>query len=158
MVNPANPSPQWLTTAAPIDIIVGPDASGQPGVYYTDPSRAVANSITTLQPGRAYFLHATSAAAPVITGQAVSGSLQQNLAAGWNWIGWQGATAQPPATAFAGLDESWDAIIGFDAATGQSRAYFIDPAKAILNSLDQVEPGKGYWLHATQAVTWTYMP
>jgi len=44
-------------------------------------------------------------------------------------------------------------VIGFNAQIGQARAYFSDPAKAVLNSLTELSGGKAFTLQCTEPAT-----
>ncbi len=80
-----------------------------------------------------------------------AGARSVTLHAGWNLVGWTGAT--PAADAIADITGAVDALFTWDAAARQFRSYrpSLPPS---FNDLSELQRGDGVWIRVTRAVSW----
>ncbi len=74
------------------------------------------------------------------------------LAAGWNLVSYLPQTSLPVTVALESIAGQYTVVQGFD-HTAQSFYPDLDP---LFNTLQVMQPGLGYWIRMTQAVTLTY--
>jgi subtilisin-like proprotein convertase family protein len=74
------------------------------------------------------------------------------LAVGWNLVSYLPQTALPVTVALESIAGKYAVVQGFDHGA-QSFYPDLDP---LFNTLQVMQPGMGYWIRATQAVTLTY--
>jgi uncharacterized protein YkwD len=110
------------------------------------------NDLQDLDNKMGFYIHVTDydGAELVIDGQAPSSPQSISLRKGWNLVGYPSETARLRDDALNNLDFGIeiDAILSQDNVT-----------KAYMNigELDEMEPGKGYWVHATSNCQWIYL-
>jgi hypothetical protein len=82
-----------------------------------------------------------------------------NLAAGWNLIVWMGQNGISPAAALAqnpNITSITTALYGWVAATQTWLGFFPNGVNVPgANDLTALVKGEAYWIHVTQATTWT---
>jgi hypothetical protein len=110
---------------------------------------STSNDLTSLDAGQGYWIYMDQAATLTVRGTPAPKAVQ--LAAGWNLVGYNSTSSAPVATALSSVQGKFEAVYGFDAASGQYKGY-TPPDAADLSSLT---PGEGYWIYATEKVTWT---
>ena len=76
------------------------------------------------------------------------------LCVGYNLVGYFPDSPLPVADALASIDGLYSSVLGFDPDEGAQSFYPDLPAP--LNSLQEMEPGRGYWIRMDQAGTLTY--
>jgi hypothetical protein len=77
------------------------------------------------------------------------------LAAGWNLVAYPGTTAKPLREALAPIEGKYSTVFAFRNADGQGEWRFYDTsAPPEANTLQTVEPGKGYWINVQEPCTW----
>ncbi|HSH04381.1 MAG TPA: LamG-like jellyroll fold domain-containing protein, partial [Anaerolineae bacterium] len=78
---------------------------------------------------------------------------------GWNLFGYPINETRPITSALASIDGSYNSVYHYDAYTGQWLLYDAVVAKnyadyaGLVNTLDNLEYGLGYWLYATEPIT-----
>jgi len=81
-------------------------------------------------------------------------SLSLPLSAGWHLVSF---SLQPSSTArttvLSSLGGSYDIVLGFDASQGGAESYFTAANMAPFNTLTDLKPLHGYWVHLTTAGT-----
>lgn len=92
---------------------------------------------------------------------AVFASVQIPLEAlGWNLVAYPLAQALPVTDALASLQGSYELVYGYRASDPVDPWEVFTPngVPPYVNDLTQLEPGRGYWISATQVVTWYLEP
>lgn len=109
------------------------------------------SDLTVAVPGNGYWLNmAIGGKTFSVTGQIANRSI--NLIAGWNLVGYNAITPQSVETAATSIIlTNFESIWGFTNGVWQ----MYDPANPGFSDLASLEPGKGYWIKAKQAGTWT---
>jgi RHS repeat-associated protein len=73
------------------------------------------------------------------------------LCRGWNLIGYPVGLALPVPGALSSIDGKYDRVFGWDAMdVADPWAYYDVGVPNWANDLQMLEPGRGYWVHATQ--------
>lgn len=74
---------------------------------------------------------------------------------GWNLVGFPAGSVQDVSTALSSIEGKYDLVYAFDAANpGAPWSRYKAAAPSYANDLSALEPGKGYWIRATQACAW----
>jgi hypothetical protein len=103
-----------------------------------------------LSVGQGYFVRLTSqtSANAFVQGTRVPITTPIPLEAGWNWIGYLPEATLPITVALQSIEGHYQLVQSLD------KTY--DPALPAFSTLWTMEPGQGYMLYATDAVTLTY--
>jgi hypothetical protein len=104
------------------------------------------NSLTDLFPGRGYWVYMNSNATLTLTGTLAQPSI--SLLPGWNLAGFNSQKSMDTDRALASVAGKV-IVYGYD--SNSYRSYGVGTA----NDLKAFEPGKGYWIFATENLTWT---
>lgn len=169
-VNPASSNIIWVEASRSQYLPAGRfDTPNSTSTFYTVPRNAnsnqqegvtiradIPNSNTSQNP-LASCPNVTLAINPT---SANTRSVSYNLSPNWNLIGIP-VTPTAALTAETFLKNSTygnnkcDTIIGFDSSSGQARSYFTDPSKSIFNNLSNLTAGRGYFVHCTEAISFS---
>jgi hypothetical protein len=107
------------------------------------------NDLDNLDNKMGFWIHVTNPSGTdlMVGGDAPSSPQQVSLNAGWNLVGYPSATTRLRDDALNNLDfgVQIDAIQYYDTATGRIKDLGVG---------DSMEPGKGYWMYATQNCDW----
>jgi len=116
------------------------------------------NDLTALDVRHGYWLHTTAAVTLTVTGSQPT-TTTIPLCTGWNLIGYPSSTARPVAEALASIAGKYDLVQGYDPARPAALWRRYDPALSpALNTLTELAPGRGYWVHMTQVATLVLLP
>jgi hypothetical protein len=74
-----------------------------------------------------------------------------NLKEGWNLVSYPSSKAASVATALSSIAGKYIVIYSYDTSAAAYKGY----APGMLEELSTIEPGKGYWIFATQSATWS---
>ncbi len=81
-------------------------------------------------------------------------SLSLPLSAGWHLVSFSfQPTSTTLTTLLSSLGSSYDIVLGFDASQGGAQSYFTAASMARFNTLTDLLPLHGYWLHLTTGST-----
>jgi hypothetical protein len=142
------------------DLIYAYDAcnTADPWLKYDPQAPPFVNDLSGVDERHSYWLRATQAITLTLVGTPpVTATLP--LCPGWNLIGYPSATARAVEDALASIAGRYDLVYTYDAADAGDPWKKFDPAAPpFVNDLAELEPGKGYWLRVTQAVTLTVTP
>jgi hypothetical protein len=130
-----------------VDAIYGFNSATQS--YQTYIPGESSNDLLSAEAGRGYWVYMNDAATITYTGTASPKSYK--LSSGWNLAGFNSTTPLTTSEAVKSLGTSLQAVYGFDASTQTYRAFI--PSES--SDLNQLEPGRGYWVYVDQAATWT---
>lgn len=111
------------------------------------------NNFETVKPGKGYWLEMSEAAVLEIDGDTVSNE-PVPLNQGWNLVGYNSVTSQPLAEALRSINGKYDAVWTYLAKVGEWQRFIVD-GPDFLNNLEQMQPGKGYWIDANIDCIWT---
>ncbi|MEE9269903.1 MAG: S8 family serine peptidase [Candidatus Krumholzibacteria bacterium] len=110
------------------------------------------NTLNTMDHLHGYWLKMTQAQTLHILGDPVSPQTPIPLATGWNLVSYLPDVPDSTAHALGGVLASTVVVLGFDGA-----GLMFDPAiPPEFNTLQVMEPGRGYWIKTTGPVTLVY--
>ena len=108
------------------------------------------NTLDVLQNGQGYYMHLNQDVDFTITGKSINlSALQINLHAGWNLISYPSQNPQDIQTALS-------SIMPYIIQVNTQTQVFNPALPDFLNTLTQLEPGKGYWINLNQNCTLTF--
>ena len=110
------------------------------------------NDFVSLRPGKGYFIDMTEPATLLLVGEKVADQDIQ-LYQGWNLVGYSSLTEKSIAQISAGLPNG-AIIYGHDSQNQEWLRYTKGKGLDFLNTLKQLEPGKGYWVWVEQDLVW----
>jgi hypothetical protein len=120
--------------------------------HYSIQKPSYMNDLYDLDNGKGFLVHVikTDGSELIIEGDPPSSPQSIHLNSGWNLVGYPSETAQLRDEALNNLvfGDEIDAIAGQDNATKNLKD---------LEELDEMEPGKGYWIHATNECDWIFL-
>jgi len=156
-----------LTDPVPISTLLLPIASSYDLAFVFDASDAAdhwkqhlpdapawANELTPVDRTMGLWIKATAPVTLTVSGSAPAMTDIQ-LTSGWNLVGYPCLAAQPITDGLAGIGGSCDLVFAHDgSAGGDAWLTYIASAPPLTNSLTQMAPTIGYWLHVTQDCLW----
>lgn len=109
-----------------------------------------ASDLTTLVPGRGYWVNVSQTTTAQITGVPWNGSV--SLLKGWNLVGFPGVSfavdeVQELSAVFGSQVDRVQQVWAFDTSTQHFKGYDLTAIPA-LKDLASVSPGKGYWVYS----------
>jgi hypothetical protein len=107
------------------------------------------NTLSSIDAGRGYWLYATQGASLTIEGSTPSRTVE--LREGWNLVGFNSTSSQTSSSALSSISGRYLAVYGYNTSSNSYQTYI--PGEA--SDLERFEPGHGYWIYATQSITWT---
>ena len=119
------------------------------------------NTLRTIDALHGYWIRVTAsppvtttleAARLLVVGEAVPDTTPLALDAGWNLISYLPRSSRTVSEALTNINGYYSAVMGF---RGGALSYYPDLPPEI-NSLKSLEPGYGYWLKTSQAITLVY--
>jgi hypothetical protein len=123
---------------------------GENGVYA--PSLPITyTTLTEMHAGRGYWIRITGPASTnlLVQGLTVSSTTPIPLHTGWNWVGYLPTTTLPITTALESIAGSYLRVVG-------DRGSYQPSLEPQYITLWDMQPGEGYLIRATQALTLTY--
>jgi hypothetical protein len=108
------------------------------------------NTLHELHTGKGYYARITSTTSinALIEGVSVPVTTPIPLHSGWNWIGYRPETSLPITTALQSIDGHYQRVLSLD------KTY--DPSLPDYSTLQEMQPGEGYLIYATDVVTLVY--
>jgi len=126
------------------------DAAGQAWKSYDPALPPEANTLHTLDEKAAFWILMSEAATLTVDG-APPTTTDQTLFAGWNLAAYPSAAARPVADALVSITAQYDRVWAYHADDAGDPWKLYDPAApAFANDLANLEPGRGYWVRATE--------
>ena len=113
-----------------------------------DPGAPFGNDLTTMEPGKGYWIMMTSNDTLFVTGD-VPGSTDIILKAGWNLIGYNSLVGQPIENALASVSSNYSIVWAYNASDTADHWKKYDPGAPFGNDLANLESGSGYWIMMT---------
>ena len=112
------------------------------GVWYVyDPLNPGLSDLEVMKTGYGYWVKTTQGGLSIqIQGQMIPLSL--NLTSGWNLIGFSSLQSVPVEKALAGIEGEIESVWGYKDGVW----YVYDPQNPGFRDLEEMEPGKGYWI------------
>jgi len=129
--------------------------SADPWKLY-DPASST-NDLTSIDPTKGFWIEMTAPGVLIVDGTLpVNPSIQ--LCAGWNLVGYPRDTPLPVRGALTAIAGKYTTVFTYDPAVPLDPWLgYLETAPGYANDLDLMEPGKGYWIYATQATTLTFV-
>jgi len=112
------------------------------------------NSLTEMDPWHGYWIEVTRDMPLVVTGIQQPPFMPISLCRGYNLVSYLPAAPLPVAEALASIDGLYISVLGFDPDLG-ALSYYPDLPPA-LNTLQRMEPGRGYWIKMRQDAVLIY--
>jgi hypothetical protein len=129
------------------------DGSAQDWRTYTPSLPPDGQTLLALDEKTAFWILMTEAATLTVDG-APPATTNQALYAGWNLVAYPSATARPVANALASIAGRYTIVWAYHAGEAQPwRRY--NPGASLGSDLADFQPGRGYWVRATEACTLT---
>ncbi|MBC7258580.1 MAG: right-handed parallel beta-helix repeat-containing protein [Chloroflexi bacterium] len=127
------------------------DAAAQGWRTYNPALPPEASMLHSLDEKTAFWILLTEAATLTVDGTPPA-TTDQTLFAGWNLVAYPFATARPVAEALASIAGKYTVVWAYYADEPQPWKHY-SPAAPFGNDLAEMEPGRGYWVRATEACT-----
>jgi len=121
--------------------------------YYPDLPPQL-NTLRTLDPWHGYWVQATEALALTVSGRPVPPESPLHLCRGWNLVAYLPGKPVETRSGLSSLGERWDAALGYD---GKALSYYVI-LPPLLNTLRELRPLRGYWVHLDVPGTLIYPP
>ncbi len=137
--------------AGHFDVALGFDGTGQS--YYPD-IPAGQQSLKQMDPLHCYWIRAHDFVTLTIQGSLVPSDTRVPLRAGWNLIPYLPMSSMPLTEALQSIAGHYSAVLGYD--QGAQSYYKQIPER--MNTLHDLQPGHGYWLHIDHDTYLTYGP
>jgi hypothetical protein len=106
------------------------------------------NNLTQMEAGRGYWVYMTEGGTLRVRGNAATGAI--SLVEGWNLVGFNSRESQSASSALSSIESRILAVYGFDTSANRYREYL--PGTG--GDLSTLDPGRGYWIYATENVSW----
>jgi hypothetical protein len=132
------------------------DANSKGWKRYVVGGPAFLNDLTNMEHGKGYWIDMVHEAALPISGEQIVDVAIQ-LLAGWNSTGYNSLTPQSREDALFSIDGRYTSIWTYDSMTSQWLRYVVG-GPAFLNNLNQLDPGRAYWIQIETDCTWTASP
>jgi hypothetical protein len=148
-----NPRTLLAPIAGSYDLVYTWDSASQSWKSFSPalPDPQPLRSLSRLQ---GFWIHLTGAATLPVTG-CPQDQATILLNPGWNLVGFPAGAAQDMSTALATIAGKYALVYANDATSPTHPWRKYNPAApSYANDLMAMEPGKGYWVKATQACTW----
>ena len=118
-----------------------------------DPGAPAESSLTAIDHRMGVWVRATAAATLAVSGTEPAETTIQ-LCQGWNLIGYPLAQPRPVLAALSSIAGRFQRVYGWDPAdTADPWEVFDVAVPAWANDLEQMQPGRGYWIYATADTT-----
>jgi len=113
-----------------------------------DPSTPFGNDLTTMEPGKGYWIMMTSDDTLPNSGT-MPEPADIELWSGWNLIGYNSLNPQTITDALSSINGNYSIIWAYNASDSTDYWKKYDPNTPFGNDLANMEPGKGYWIMMT---------
>jgi hypothetical protein len=114
------------------------------------------NDLANMEQGKGYWVDMDSTVTLTITGETITNT-SVALKQGWNLVGYNYQEVRDRDTALASIAGFCNSIWNYDSETGQWLRY-VEGAPDFLNNLNELEPGRGYWIDVSQDCVWDIFP
>jgi hypothetical protein len=157
--------PLNTTTSSPRDIlsaiegvyetIFAWDSASQTWLSFSPALPDEIQSLTSLGPTQGFWLNAAENATLHVEGS-LPGQTSIALATGWNLVGFPSLTPQDADTALATIAGKFSVVYGYEPTDPGNPWKRYDPsAPPFARTLQTLQPGRGYWIKATEPCNWT---
>ena len=111
-----------------------------------DPLAPFGNDLTSIVPGKGYWIMMTNNDVLLITGTSPESI---DLKTSWNLIGYNSLVSLPITDALSSIDGNYSIIWAYNASDTADHWKKYDSQAPFGNDLSIMEPGKGYWIMMT---------
>ncbi|MCB8978742.1 MAG: hypothetical protein H6657_15085 [Ardenticatenaceae bacterium] len=119
-----------------------------------DPSDLAGSDLTTIDPTMGLWIEMTVSDTLSVTGT-IPTNPSINLCTGWNLIGYPSADTTPVGGAFSSIQGQYERVFDYQATNLTEPWNVYDVAvPSWANDLANLQPGRGYWVLATENVSW----
>ena len=142
------------SAAADIEQVCVWQAAAQQWQHYAPAQPPFTNNLQTLAAEQGVWILVEQDCTLRVRGSAWQGPVE--LVAGWNLVAYPGSTSQPVATALVSLGDKWTGVQSYQPGSGEGGwLSYYRGVPAAANTLQTLDPGRGYWLYVTEACTWS---
>jgi hypothetical protein len=148
-LEPINPSISSLTeqlSPCLVDVIAYVNDTYAWEFY--DPTQLDQNTLSTLEPGKGYWVEMACPGEMMITGNRKTNSI--TLIPGLNLIGYQSLKPLPISAALSSIADKCTMVWAYE----NDEWKYYDPANETGSTLRVLTPGRGYWIEVTEEATW----
>ena len=110
------------------------------------------NNLTSVQSGVGYWIEVDSDCLLTINGSIPVDPV--NLYAGWNLVGYRSLITLTREFATASIDSSLVSILSYDSVLDHWYQYDKNSMFPWLNDLENIQPGKAYWIQISEDIDW----
>lgn len=129
--------------------------SADPWQIYDPAAPPVTNDLTAVDHTIGFWIQATTETAVPVSGS-VPPTTTMQLCTGWNLIGMPTEQARPVRNALFSIEGKYTLVFGYNPADTEDPWELYDVnAPAWANDLEMMQPGRGYWVLATEDTTLT---
>ena len=113
-----------------------------------DPATPFGNDLTTMEPGKGYWIMMTSDDTLNVSGT-MPAPIDIELWSGWNLIGYNSLNPQTITDALSSINGNYSIVWEYNASDSTDHWKKYDPNTPFGNDLANMESGKGYWIMMT---------
>jgi hypothetical protein len=125
------------------------DAEGNEAWLEYVPSLLEQNTLTTMQPGKAYWVEMTCPGEMTVVGNRTTNPT--NLTVGGNHVGYNSLIPLPVSDALSSIANKYTLLWAYK----DDEWIFYDPADESGSTLQVLAPANGYWIEAIEETIWT---
>jgi len=126
------------------------DAATEQWASYVAEVPSFLNNLDGVKPEMGYWVMMKNPSSLIILGERSATSIP--LSAGWNLVGYDSVTTKSLPAALSSIDGHYESVWTYNSATGEWQRYSVDTPE-FLNNLNNMEPGRGYWIDMSQPGT-----
>ncbi|MFH1849103.1 MAG: hypothetical protein ABH879_02860 [archaeon] len=128
-------------------------SDGSPWKLYNPGGFPFLNTLREVSPDYGYWVSVSGAGSLNVTGSIVT-SLDADLVAGWNLMGYPFTVPRTVSSAFSGLS-NFDRAWAYNSSSGTPWNLYDPDGMGMLNTLAGLNPTFGYWVRVTSSETWS---
>lgn len=115
--------------------------------WYIENAPSSFNDLDTIEPGKGYWINMKDESKLTLMGDQITNAVIP-LRAGWNLVGFNSLMAKPIEEALSSITNAYQSVWTYDI---EWKRYTPNSGD---NSLERMEPGKGYWINAKADCMW----
>ena len=113
----------------------------------------IINDLTTIDPNKGYWINMTEDIKLTVTGTSPA-DLTIPLLSGWNLVGYKGTDGKSRIDAISSIYQQCMSMFAYDTQANSWQYYINAGGSQIVNDLDRMYQGKGYWISASSDCVW----
>ena len=152
----STPAVAFASITGSYDVLWAHDASdsADPWRHYDPTAPEPANELNQVNERMGLWIKANQATTLTVSGTA-PGATTIPLYVGWNLVGYPSRQSRPLSDAMASIINKYTAVYAYDPELpGDHWEVHVPGALSSALTLTQMDPGRGYWIYATQPCDW----